>query len=154
MTTAADSKDQDTPISADPYRDEAFKASVSKSYRVWPDIDKARVGYKATPWFPNAFEWLCEGLREGKRPSMQVLFRWSTRDKDGDGSVSYTPEHHPTAAPRFVEGEINKLIAGEIADALAAGRFVSVRPERPKKAKPKSAGPKKARPKKARPKKR
>lgn len=123
--------DPKAPGVSDKHRDEAFKASVSASYRVWADAARARVGYRETPWFPKAFEWLVEALRAGRAPSIQVRFRWSTGTKEGDGAVEYAPGHHPDVTQRFVEGQIHRLVAREIAEALDAGRFLRVRPERP-----------------------
>ena len=110
-------------------QNDAFKASVSMSYRLWRDGPRSPGGYKATPSFPKAVEWLDDAVREGCRPSLEVLFRWRTGGKEGDGSVSYIAELYPPGPPRFVRAEVNKLIAQAIAWALAEGRFLEVRPE-------------------------
>ena len=98
----------------------ASRAKVMMSFRVW------RGPFEGVGAFRTAFsiDRACELLREGERSSMQVLFRWRVGDKEGDGSVSYMREDHPTATDRFIEQMTRSMIERVIAEDLATGRFI------------------------------
>ena len=110
------------PRGVESYRDEARRATVTMSYRVWRDAVADGTAFRVTPSFATALRW----LREGPHSSMQVLFRWRLADKEGDGHVSYVAEWNPTATDRFIEGTIRNLITFAIAESLTEGRFLNV----------------------------
>lgn len=103
-------------------RDEARKAKVTMSYRVWRDAVADGTAFRVTPSFTTALRW----LRDGPHASMQILFRWRLADKEGDGHISYVAEWNPTATDRFIEGTIRNLITFAIAESITGGQFLKI----------------------------